>query len=60
VAKRRQAYAAVARDWVAYGCTIPLFEWPQVVQVSNKLKNFTPDPSISMDLWNAADWWIAD
>jgi peptide/nickel transport system substrate-binding protein len=57
--KRRQAYAAVARDWITYGCTIPLFEWPQVVPVSNKLKNFTPDPSISMDLWNAADWWIA-
>jgi peptide/nickel transport system substrate-binding protein len=40
--KRRQAYAGVARDWIAYGCTIPLFEWPRVVQVSNKLKNFTP------------------
>ena len=57
--KRRQAYAAAARDWIAYGCTIPLFEWPQVVQVSSKLKNFAPDPSISMDVWNAADWWLS-
>jgi peptide/nickel transport system substrate-binding protein len=57
--KRRQAYAALARDWIAYGCTIPLFEWPQVVQVSDKLKNFASDPSISTDLWNAADWWVS-
>jgi peptide/nickel transport system substrate-binding protein len=57
--RRRQAYAGAARDWIAYGCTIPLFEWPEVVQVSSKLKNFAPDPSISMDLWNAADWWLA-
>ena len=23
------------------------------------LKNFAPDASISMDLWNAADWWMS-
>ena len=30
------------RDWLDYRCTIPLFEWPDVRQVSNRLRNFVP------------------
>ena len=56
---RRRAYLAAQRDWLSYHCTIPIFEQPQIRQVSNKLHNFTPNPSISMDVWNAADWWIS-
>jgi peptide/nickel transport system substrate-binding protein len=56
--KRRQAYAAVAQRWLTYECTIPLFEWPNVVQVSDRLRNFAPNPTIQMDLWNAPDWWL--
>jgi peptide/nickel transport system substrate-binding protein len=58
VDQRRRAYLAAQKEWLAYHCTIPLFETPQVRQVSTKMHNFTPNPSISMDVWNAADWWI--
>ena len=43
---------------LAYGCTMPLFEWPQVRPVSKRLQNYAADPSLSMDIWNAADWWL--
>ena len=44
--------------WLKYGCTIPLFDWPEVVQRTGKLHNFTPNPG-SVDSWNAADWWLS-
>ncbi len=59
LAKRRTAYAAVQREWLQYRCTLPLYEWPQIDQVSNKLRNFAPNPGLQMDVWNASDWWLA-
>ena len=47
-----------AAAWLSYGCTIPLFDWPEVVQRSSKLHNFTPNAG-SVDTWNAADWWLS-
>ena len=58
-AKRRSAYAAAEREWLDYRCTIPLFEWPSIDQVSTKLRNFAPNAGFGMDVWNAADWWLA-
>ena len=55
-ATRHRAYVAAAAEWLAYGCTIPLLEWPSVVQRSNRLRNFLPNASWSLDTWNAADW----
>ncbi len=59
LAKRRAAYADVEKEWLQYHCTMPLFEWPQIDQVSGKLRNFSPNPGIQMDAWNAVDWWLA-
>jgi len=58
-AKRRAAYLAAQRVWLAEHCTIPLLQWPRVIQRPFKLHNFAPDPSYSTDAWNAADWWVA-
>ena len=57
--KRRSAYRDAAAEWLRYGCTIPLFEWPSVVQVTSRLHNFAPDPTLAMDTWNASDWWLS-
>lgn len=56
---RRRAYLAAQKEWLAYRCTIPLFDWPVVRQVSGRLHNFAPNASVSMDIWNAADWWLS-
>jgi peptide/nickel transport system substrate-binding protein len=58
-ASRRAAYRDAEREWLRYGCTIPLFEWPEIRQVSGRLRNFAPAPGPSGDTWNAADWWAA-
>ena len=58
LAQRRRAYREGAAAWLSYGCTIPLFDWPEVVQRSSKLHNFTPNAG-SVDTWNAADWWLS-
>lgn len=58
-AKRRSAYLDAASEWIRYGCTIPLFEWPLVVQRPSRLHNFTPNPTLATDTWNAADWWLS-
>jgi peptide/nickel transport system substrate-binding protein len=55
---RRSAALAAEREWLLYRCTIPLFEQPDVRQVSTRLRNFAPDPAAA-DTWNAADWWLA-
>jgi peptide/nickel transport system substrate-binding protein len=55
---RRSAALAAEQEWLRYRCTIPLFEWPDVRQVSTRLRNFAPDPAAA-DTWNAADWWLA-
>jgi peptide/nickel transport system substrate-binding protein len=55
---RRSAYRDAEREWLRYRCTIPLFEVPEVRQVSTRLRNFAPDPA-APDTWNAADWWVA-
>jgi ABC-type transport system substrate-binding protein len=57
--QRRTAYLQAQQRWLDDHCTIPLFEWPEVDQVSHKLHNFAPNPSLSMDIWNAADWWVS-
>jgi peptide/nickel transport system substrate-binding protein len=57
--KRRTAAADTAREWLQYHCTIPLYDWPQIDQVSSKLRNFSPNPGVQMDVWNAGDWWLA-
>jgi peptide/nickel transport system substrate-binding protein len=57
-AGRAAAAARAEREWLRYRCTIPLFEWPEVREVSNRLRNFTPNAA-GPDTWNAADWWVA-
>ncbi len=56
--ERRRANLAAQKEWLDYRCTLPLFEWPDVRQVSNRVVNFAPNPSLDMDVWNAADWWL--
>jgi peptide/nickel transport system substrate-binding protein len=58
-ARRHTAYLQAAAEWQLYGCTIPLFEWPSVVQRTSRLHNFAPDPTLATDSWNAADWWLS-
>ena len=58
-AKRRAAAADAAREWLLYHCTMPLYDWPEIVQVAGKLRNFSPNPGLQMDVWNASDWWLA-
>jgi peptide/nickel transport system substrate-binding protein len=58
-ARRHTAYVAAAAEWLRYGCTIPLLEWPSVVQRTTRLHNFAPNPTLAMDTWNAADWWLS-
>ena len=55
-ARRQVAARDAERAWLAYRCTIPLFEWPDVRQVSAQLRNFVPNAAAA-DTWNAADWW---
>jgi ABC-type transport system substrate-binding protein len=55
---RQAAARAVERGWLAARCTLPLFEWPDVRQVSTRLRNLAPDAAAA-DTWNAADWWLA-
>jgi peptide/nickel transport system substrate-binding protein len=57
-AARQSAYADAERAWLADDCTIPLFEWPEVREVSSRLRNFAPSPGPAGDTWNAADWWL--
>lgn len=55
---RQELYGAGAAAWLGYGCTIPILDWPAVVQRSVRLHNFIANPSESMQTWNAADWWL--
>ncbi len=55
---RRAAALSVEQKWLSIRCTIPLFEWPEVRQVSTRLRNFTA-VAAAADTWNAADWWLA-
>ena len=48
-----------AAEWLRYGCTIPLYQWPSVVQATARLHNFEPNPTLATDSWNAADWWLS-
>ena len=56
--RRHTAYASAQAEWLRYRCTLPLFEWPSVVQRPVRLHNFDPDPTLATDSWNAADWWL--
>jgi peptide/nickel transport system substrate-binding protein len=58
-AGRRTAYAQAEKEWLAYHCTIPLFEVASVSQVPVRLHNFAPSPALGLETWNAADWWIS-
>jgi len=57
--KREAAYLALQREWLAYNCTITLFEWPEVRQVGARAHNFAASAGAQMDDWNAADWWLS-
>jgi peptide/nickel transport system substrate-binding protein len=57
--KRRTAYLDAAAEWLRYNCTIPLYLWPSVVQRTARLHNFLPNPTLGMDTWNGADWWLS-
>ncbi len=57
-AERKSAYLALQREWLDYHCTIPLFEWPLIRQVSRRLHNFAASPIAGADVWNAPDWWL--
>ena len=56
---RRAIYAAAEKEWLSYHCTLPLFEVPQVTQVSTRLHNFAPSPGPGGETWNAAEWWMS-
>lgn len=56
--RRHAAYADAAREWLSYRCTIPLFDWPQVIQRAGRLHNFVANPIAGDETWNAADWWL--
>jgi peptide/nickel transport system substrate-binding protein len=58
-AARRTAYRAAASEWLRQVCTIPLYQWPSIVQGSTSLRGFEPNPVLGLDSWNAADWWLA-
>jgi peptide/nickel transport system substrate-binding protein len=58
-ARRRAIYTAAEKEWLVYHCTLPLFEVPQVTQVSTRLHNFAPSPGPGSETWNAADWWLS-
>jgi peptide/nickel transport system substrate-binding protein len=57
--KRQAAYLALQREWLAYHCTMTLFEWPEVRQVAARMHNFSPAGGAQGDVWNAADWWLS-
>jgi peptide/nickel transport system substrate-binding protein len=57
--RRGTAYLDGAAEWLLYGCTIPLVEWPSVIERTDRLHNFAPNPTLSMDTWNAQDWWLS-
>jgi ABC-type transport system substrate-binding protein len=57
-AGRRSPYLRAQREWLAYHCTISLFEWPLVRQASGQAHNFRPGPQPGLETWNAADWWL--
>jgi peptide/nickel transport system substrate-binding protein len=57
--RRGSAYLDGAAEWLLYGCSIPLVEWPSVIERTDRLHNFAPNPTLSMDTWNAADWWLS-
>ena len=56
--RRRTSYSNAQAEWLRYRCTLPLFEWPAVVQRPGRLHNFDPNPTLTTDAWNAADWWL--
>ena len=56
---RRAAYLVAQREWLAYACTIPLYEVSQVREVSVRLHGFMPGAMLGGDGWNAVDWWVA-
>jgi len=57
--KRQAAYLSLQREWLAYHCTMTLFEWPEVRQVAATLHNYVPSGGSDVDVWNAADWWLS-
>jgi len=57
--RRGTAYLEASAEWLLYGCTIPLVEWPSVIERTDRLHNFVPNPTLAMDTWNAADWWVS-
>ncbi|HEY8642141.1 MAG TPA: hypothetical protein VIO84_05165, partial [Candidatus Dormibacteraeota bacterium] len=57
--KRQADYLALQREWLAYHCTMTLFEWPEIRQVASRVHNFAPSAGAQMDVWNAADWWLS-
>jgi peptide/nickel transport system substrate-binding protein len=57
--KRQAAYLALQREWLAYRCTITLFESPEVRQVAGRVHNYAPGAGVQSDAWNAADWWLS-
>jgi peptide/nickel transport system substrate-binding protein len=59
VSRRATAYLEAAAEWLLYGCTIPLVEWPSVIERTDRLHNFAPNPTLAMDTWNASDWWLS-
>jgi peptide/nickel transport system substrate-binding protein len=57
--RRRAAYLDAAGEWLRYGCTIPLFDWPAVVQRTARLHGFVTDSTLGLDTGNAEDWWLS-
>jgi ABC-type transport system substrate-binding protein len=57
--KRREAYLAGARAWLAYHCSVPLFDRPEAVERAARLHNFVANPVAGAETWNAADWWLS-
>ncbi|GEM85871.1 MAG: peptide ABC transporter substrate-binding protein [Thermaceae bacterium] len=38
--------------------TLPLFEAPQIIAVTEKLQNFKPNPTNQTNFRNTSDWWL--
>lgn len=46
------------RQVIADLATIPMFEAPSIIAVTDKLQNFRPNPTNQTNFRNTSDWWL--
>ncbi len=54
--RRIEIYRRVSEILVEEAPTIPLFWYTAIDAVTDRLKNFRPNPTQSCDTWNAVEW----